>query len=41
MGSEMCIRDRGKTVIEGDPASEISRCFFDLAELLLKEEENA
>lgn len=33
--------DQGKTVIEGDPDSEISRCFFDLAELLLKEEENA
>ena len=33
--------DQGKTVIEGDPDSEISRCFFDLAELLLKEEDNA
>ena len=33
--------DQGKTVIEGDPDSEISRCSFDLAELLLKEEENA
>ena len=33
--------DRGKTVIEGNPDSEISKCFFDLAELLLKEEENA
>lgn len=33
--------DQGKTVIEGDPDSEISKCFFDLAELLLKEEENA
>ena len=30
-----------KTVIEGNPDSEISKCFFDLAELLLKEEENA
>ena len=34
-------RDQGKTVIEGNPDSEISKCFFDLAELLLKEEENA
>ena len=33
--------EQGKTVIEGDPASEISRCFFDLATLLWKEEENA
>ena len=33
--------DQGKTVIEGDPVSEISRCFFDLATLLWKEEENA
>lgn len=33
--------DQGKTVIEGNPDSEISICFFDLAELLLKEEENA
>ena len=33
--------DQGKTVIEGNPNSEISKCFFDLAELLLKEEENA
>ena len=33
--------DQGKTVLEGDQDSEISRCFFDLAELLLKEEENA
>ena len=33
--------DQGKTVVEGDPDSEISRCFFDLAELLLKEEDNA
>ena len=33
--------DQGKTVIEGNPESEISKCFFDLAELLLKEEENA
>ena len=32
--------DQGKTVIEGNPDSEISKCFFDLAELLLKEEEN-
>ena len=31
--------DQGKTVIEGNPDSEISKCFFDLAELLLKEEE--
>lgn len=33
--------DQGKTVIEGNPDSEISKCFFDLAELLLKEEKNA
>lgn len=33
--------DQGKTVIAGNPDSEISKCFFDLAELLLKEEENA
>ena len=33
--------DQGKTVIEGNPDSEISKCFFDLAELLLKEEEDA
>ena len=33
--------DQGKTVIEGNPDSEISKCFFDLAKLLLKEEENA
>ena len=33
--------DQGKTVIEGNPDSEISKSFFDLAELLLKEEENA
>lgn len=32
--------EQGKTVIEGDPDSEISKCFFDLAELLWKEEEN-
>ena len=35
------LEDQGKTVIEGNPDSEISKCFFDLAELLLKEEENA
>ena len=28
--------DMGKTVIEGDPDSEISRRFFDLAEMLLQ-----
>ena len=33
--------EQGKTVIEGDPVSEISRCFIDLATLLWKEEENA
>ena len=33
--------DQGKTVIEGNPDSEISKCFFDLAELLLKEVENS
>ena len=32
--------DMGKTVIEGDPSSPISRCFFDLAEKLLKESAN-
>ena len=31
--------DQGKTVIEGDAGSEISRRFFDLAEMLLKTEE--
>ena len=31
--------DQGKTVIEGDAGSEISRRFFDLAEILLKAEE--
>ena len=31
--------DQGKTVIEGDSESEISRRFFDLAEMLLKAEE--
>ena len=31
--------DQGKTVIEGDAGSEISRRFFDLAEMLLKAEE--
>ena len=31
--------EQGKTVIEGDKTSEISKCFFDLAELLWKEEE--
>lgn len=33
--------EQGKTVIEGDDTSEISKCFFDLAALLWKEEENA
>ena len=32
--------EQGKTVIEGDPTSEISKCFFNLAELLWEEEEN-
>jgi len=32
--------EQGKTVIEGDPTSEISKCFFNLAELLWKEEKN-
>lgn len=31
--------EQGKTVIEGNPDSEISKCFFDLATLLWKEEE--
>ena len=30
--------EQGKTVIEGDPTSRISKCFFDLAALLWKEE---
>jgi nitrogenase iron protein NifH len=29
--------DRGKTVVEGDPDSEISRRFFDLADMIIKE----
>ena len=33
--------EQGKTVIEGNPDSEISKCFFDLATLLWKEEEKA
>ena len=33
--------EHGKTVIEGNPDSEISKCFFDLATLLWKEEEKA
>ena len=33
--------DMGRTVIEGDPKSEISRRFFDLAEMLLQSEEDA
>ena len=32
--------EQGKTVIEGNPDSEISKCFLDLATLLWKEEEN-
>ena len=32
--------EQGKTGIEGDPTSEISKCFFNLAELLWEEEEN-
>ena len=28
----------GKTVIEGDPALPVSKCFFDLAQLLMEEE---
>ena len=32
--------EQGKTVIEGNPDSEISKCFLDLAALLWKEEEN-
>ena len=31
--------DEGKTVVEGDPELEVSRCFLELAEKLLKEEE--
>ncbi|MDO4490058.1 MAG: nitrogenase iron protein NifH [Lachnospiraceae bacterium] len=30
--------DQGKTVIEGDPDSEVSRVFFDLANMLLEQE---
>ena len=33
--------DMGRTVIEGDPKSEISRRFLDLAEMLLQSEEGA
>ena len=33
--------EQGKTVIEGDPTSDISNCFLDLAALLWKEEEYA
>ena len=33
--------EQGKTVIEGNSDSEISKCFFDLATLLWKEEEKA
>ena len=33
--------DQGKTVIEGDPKSEISQSFFRLADLLLADEEEA
>lgn len=33
--------EQGKTVIEGNPDSEISKCFLDLATLLWKEEEKA
>lgn len=33
--------EQGKTVIEGNPTSRISKCFFDLAALLWKEEEGA
>ena len=32
--------EQGKTVIEGNPDSEISKCFLDLAALLWKEEES-
>ena len=32
--------EQGKTVIEGDPTSEISKCFLELAALLWKEEEH-
>ena len=31
--------DQGKTVIEGEPDSEISRRFYELAEILLKSED--
>ncbi|MCQ2500462.1 MAG: nitrogen fixation protein NifH, partial [Lachnospiraceae bacterium] len=30
--------DQGKTVIEGNPDSEVSKVFFDLAKMLLEEE---
>ncbi len=33
--------EQGKTVIEGDPSSEISKCFLDLAAALWKAEEDA
>lgn len=32
--------DMGKTVIEGNPQLEVSKCFINLAELLIKDEEN-
>lgn len=31
--------DQGKTVIEGNSESDISKCFYDLAEILWKDEE--
>lgn len=37
----ICNEDMGRTVIEGDPKSEISRRFLDLAEMLLQSEEDA
>ena len=32
--------DEGKTVIEGDPALDVSKRFLDLAKLLIEEDEN-
>ena len=32
--------DQGKTVIEGDPDLEVSRCFLALARKLMEQEEN-
>ena len=33
--------DQGKTVIEGDPELEVSKCFLQLARKLMQQEESA